>query len=66
MTTYHEEYNLLTKMPNDVIVSDKGLTFMCPECIQYTAQGDELEVFVPYFRIANYLTNDFKQSINMQ
>ena len=62
----NEEYNLLSKMPDKIIVGDKGLTFVCPDCIQFTYQGDEIEVFVPYFRIANFLTNDFKQSINMQ
>ena len=66
MKVQNEEYNLLSKMPDKIIVGDKGLTFVCPDCIQFTYQGDEIEVFVPYFRIANYLTNDFKQSINMQ
>ena len=66
MKVQNEEYNLLSKMPDKIIVGDKGLTFVCPNCIQFTYQGDEIEVFVPYFRIANYLTNDFKQSINMQ
>ena len=66
MKAQNEEYNLLSKMPDKIIVGDKGLTFVCPDCIQFTYQGDEIEVFVPYFRIANYLTNDFKQSINMQ
>ena len=66
MKVQNEEYNLLSKMPDKIIVGDKGLTFVCPDCIQFTYQGDEIEVFVPYFRIANFLTNDFKQSINMQ
>ena len=66
MKAQNEEYNLLSKMPDKIIVGDKGLTFVCPDCIQFTYQGDEIEVFVPYFRIANFLTNDFKQSINMQ
>lgn len=66
MKVQNEEYNLLSKMPDKIIIGDKGLTFVCPDCIQFTYQGDEIEVFVPYFRIANYLTNDFKQSINMQ
>ena len=66
MKAQNEEYNLLSKMPDKIIVGDKGLTFVCPDCIQFTYQGDEIEVFIPYFRIANFLTNDFKQSINMQ
>lgn len=58
-----EEYGRPKKMPNNIFVGDQGLTFVCTDCMLFNYQGNELKVFIPYFRLENYLTKEFKTSI---
>lgn len=59
------QYGYATKVPKSFKVSDKGIYFTCTadeDVIQFGYQGDELEVYIPYFKIADELKDEFKVS----
>lgn len=59
----NEEYLPITDLPEDFALRSGGISFVARESVQYTYQGDYLEVTIPYTTLTPYFTAGFVQML---